>query len=265
MRETLPMKRGIALVVLTLSVGAVGTAFSQEAVDRRLPASSSGVVEIDNVVGSVKIRGWNRDEVHVTGTLGRRTRELQVEGGDDRTTIHVEIEKDERDVGPTDLVIQVPQGSRLEVETVSAKVDISEVDGDIRVSTVNGEVVSTAGARSLAVTTVNGTIRIDTNEALEDAHFNTVSGKIDVSADLSSQGRLGFETVSGTISLTLPRSISASFDLSTFSGNIVNDFGQEPVRKDKYLPAKELRFSLGGGGARISMQTLSGTIHLKAQ
>jgi DUF4097 and DUF4098 domain-containing protein YvlB len=259
------MRRGIILVVLTLSVGAIGSAIAQERVDRRQPASANGVVTIDNVLGSVTVKGWDRDEVQVTGTLGRRTQELQVEGSADHTTIHVEIDEDERDVGPTDLVIQVPQASRLEIETVSAKVDISGTDGDIRISTVSGEVVSAAGSRTVAITTVNGTIRLVTDQALEDAHFNTVSGKIDVTADLSSKGRLAFETVSGSIFLTLPRRISASFDVSTFSGNIQNDFGQEPVRKDKYLPAKELRFSLGGGDARISMQTLSGTIHLKAQ
>jgi DUF4097 and DUF4098 domain-containing protein YvlB len=144
-------------------------------------------------------------------------------------------------------------------------VDISGVDGDLRISTVSGEVVSTSDSRTVAVSTVNGTIRLITDQALEDAHFNTVSGRIDVTADLSSRGRFGFETVSGPISLALPGGVSASFDVSTFSGDIRNDFGQEPVRKDKYLPAQELRFSLGGGDAKISMQTLSGTIHLKTR
>jgi hypothetical protein len=259
------MRRGFVLAVLTLTVGAVGPTIAQEAVDRRQPASRGGVVAIDNIAGSVTVKGWSRDEVHVTGTLGRGTKELQIDGSGDRTAIHVEIDKREDDVDPTDLVIHVPQGSRLEVETVSAKVDISDVDGDIRISTVSGEVVSTAASRSVTMSSVNATLRLVTEEALDDARFNTVSGLIDVTADLSSKGRFAFETVSGAISLSVPRGISASFDVSTFSGDIQNDFGQEPVRKDKYLPAKELRFSTGAGDARISMQTLSGKILLKAR
>ena len=38
-------------------------------VDRKVPASANGEVVISNVSGSVDVRGWDRDEVQVTGHL----------------------------------------------------------------------------------------------------------------------------------------------------------------------------------------------------
>jgi len=62
--------------------------------------------------------------------------------------------------------------------------------------------------------------------------------------------------------LTLPDSTSASFEISTFSGNIHSDFGGSVERTSRYTPGKRSEFSTGDGG-RVSVETFSGNVELK--
>jgi len=253
--------RKLATIALVLAA-AVGFTLAQEKIDKRVSAARDGVVTIENIAGSVTVTGWDRDEVEVTGTLGRGTRELVFKNSGNETTIRVELPEHARNVDGSDLMIQVPRSSRLEIEVVSANVSLSDVSGPIDVSSVSGEVEASGDVRSAEISTVSSTIRFRTNGLLENGEFNSVSGKIDVAADLDSSGRFKFETVSGAIDLRVPRNVSASFDISSFSGSIRNEFGPEPSRRNEHLPSQELRFSNGGGGARVSVETLSGPVRL---
>src|SRR4029077_13336188 len=64
-RTRATMKTLIPILSLALAVPALG----QSRVDERRPAAADGVVEIDSAVGAVKVIGWNREEVQVTGAL----------------------------------------------------------------------------------------------------------------------------------------------------------------------------------------------------
>jgi len=63
--------------------------------------------------------------------------------------------------------------------------------------------------------------------------------------------------------LQVPADVSAAFDITTFNGEIENDFGQQPERTDKYVPGQELEFTNGSGAADISLNSLNGTIAIR--
>ena len=77
---------GLLGVVLAL---AAWPAIGQQHVDEKRPASATGTVEISNVSGLVKITGWDKAEVQVTGTLGRGTERLELSGSGNRTLVKV--------------------------------------------------------------------------------------------------------------------------------------------------------------------------------
>ena len=79
--------RFLAAAMLLLAAGVAG---AQEAVDARHAAAPDGVVQIENPAGGVKVVGWDRAEVAVTGTAGRGAEGVTVTGGGRRT--HVEVE-----------------------------------------------------------------------------------------------------------------------------------------------------------------------------
>jgi hypothetical protein len=78
-----------------------------EEVDRTLDAASDGRVHISNIAGSVTVNGWSRDQVEVTGELGRNVEELIFERDGDKITIKVKVPKKSGRGIESDLYVQL--------------------------------------------------------------------------------------------------------------------------------------------------------------
>ena len=124
-----------ALGVLPLACSA-----SENSVDRKVAADAKGEVLISNVSGTVDVRGWDRNEVQVTGQLDEDVERVDVETSSGRTVIKVILPKGSHDEGDAMLEIQVPRASSVEVSAVSADVSSKGVIGTQRLKTVSGEI-----------------------------------------------------------------------------------------------------------------------------
>ncbi len=270
---------------------------AQTRVEQSRPAAADALVEIENMSGSVKVTGWDKNEVAVTGTLGRRAEGLDFTGSGNR--IHIEVETHGSPHGVrSDLEISVPAGSRVKVEGFDANITVTGVTGTVYAETVNGSITQTGAAKEVELQSVNGSVEVAkaggriraesvngavtvrevsgeveastvngeltvTGGTFDRAHLEAVSGSVHFEGDLGKRAILEAETVSGSVELLLPASVSADFEASTFSGEIVNELGPAAPRKGRYSPEKELSFSTGSGGAKVVVNTLSGNIQLR--
>ncbi len=290
-------KRALPTLILCLLLP-LG-AFADQPVDRTIPATAGGTVEIENISGSITVEGWDRSEIHVSGTLGDDVEALKVETKGNRTLIKVKLpdgnHRGDKDFG-ADLVIQVPRDTGVRTQLVSSSATVSGVFGELELQTVSGTIKVQGEPRELELQTVSGDIHADVrtdeveletvnggvelkgnfrevriNAVSSDLHLDlgtveraavqTVSGNLVVSADPGPNARLEIQVHSGDVKLTLPGGLSADFDINTFSGDIENGFGPPAKRTSEYAPGKSLDFSTGGG-ARIEVQGFSGDIHL---
>lgn len=270
-----------------------------EEIDRTLDASAKGRVEIYNTAGSVEVEGWDTNKVRITGTLGREVDEFKFERDGDTVIVEVKAKKG-RSGGPnysSDIVLQVPRDSSLEIATVSADIDVEGVRGEQELQTVSGDIetqafdheieaesvsgdidivgdgkaaefdlVSVSGdivvedlAGSLDIEVVSGDIVI-AGGSFDRVDAETVNGDIDFKAVLRRGGKIDIETVNGSVDLEFVGDVSADFDIETFNGRIRNCFGPEAERVSKYAPGWELGFTEGSGEGRVSIETLNGSV-----
>ena len=256
------MKRLSALTLFML-LGFAGLVSAAE-VDRKISADADGTVDIEMISGEIRVIGGSGTEVHVTGTINERYETLEIDGSGKRTSIEVEIDDDRGSRGPSaDLTIRVPAGSDLSIETISSTVEIKDVRGEITVEVISGELTIEGDDLTVSAATVSGRIEI-LGGMLREADIETVSGSIRVEGELDRKGDFDFEIFSGDVTLLLPSSTSAEFDISTFSGTIDNDFGPGPTTSE-LLPSKSLSFSLGSGDASVSVESFQGNVRLKKQ
>lgn len=271
----------IPAVLAVLLAAWPAAAVPQGQVRETRTASPDMRLEVDEiVVGSVRITGWERNEMEVVGHLGRDVTSLQIEGGPDRFEISADWEDwDESDWDDdrrrtrnrdrdqdvdVELEIRVPHGASLEVETVTAPIRVSGVHGRIDLETVTGTIEYGGDSTYLSLATVTGSIEASAN-GLERGQFETVQGNITWSGALARQAQLSFETVGGNIELQLPADVSASFDVETMMGEIDTDFGVQAQRVSRWINTQELHFTAGDGSARVSIETLQGTVRLRRQ
>jgi DUF4097 and DUF4098 domain-containing protein YvlB len=289
------MKKLTALILML----AFAMPAAAEDVDRTLKASPDGEVDVSNIAGSVTISGWSRDEVEVTGTLGRNVKELVFERDGDTVNIQVKVPRRGGKGIESDLEIKVPQNSSLEVSTVSADIEISGTSGEQELSTVSGDIETETAGNDIAASAVSGDIEISGDKSSNETNVSTVSGDVtlfrgsgtvraeSVSGDvlidegifgradlgtvngevvfragLEKGGRFSAETVNGDIDVEFVGAVSAKIDIETFNGRIRNCFGPEAERTSKYTPGWELSFTEGDGDGRIDMSTMNGSLSI---
>jgi DUF4097 and DUF4098 domain-containing protein YvlB len=263
-------------------------------IDETSDAHPQGEVEISNVSGDIEVRGWDREQVQVTGTLGRGSERLVFDVDGRRTLIKVEVPNKSRNVESTELFVKVPEGSRVAVTGVSSDISVAGVRGAQRIQSVSGEIEvevfeedveakTVSGdfdvtghdqTALLTLTTVSGDGRVENirgelvvqsvtgsldiaSSELDRARLRTTNGDIDLRTGLAKGARFDMEAINGDLRLDILGSPDAEFDIETFNGSIDNAFGPDPVRTSKYAPGRELRFTHGEGNARIRIKTLS--------
>lgn len=268
-------------------------------VNRTIDAAPAGLVTIDNTAGSIDVRGWSRNQVEVSGELGRDVDELVLERKGDSITVRVESRgRNNRQVS-SDLTVRVPERSAVNVSGVSTDIDVRGVRGQLRLSSISGDIGSETFEADIDVETVSGDVRVKGSEMQANSRFSSVSGDIDVerlagvinvssvsgdvtisggwfervsaqttSGDidyrsrLAGEGRMDVETINGDLDLLLGGEVSATFDIESFNGDIRNCFGPEPTRTSRYAPGRELKFTEGGGAGRVTVRSLNGDLRL---
>jgi DUF4097 and DUF4098 domain-containing protein YvlB len=282
---------------LLAALAAGPVALAGTPIEERAPADPAGQVEVSNTAGSVVITTWPRNEVEVTGTLGEGTERLEFSSSGKLTRVKVVLPRQSGRVQGTELVLKVPAGSGLAVNTVSADVSAAGVRGSQRLLSVSGNIRTEAAAEDVECKTVSGNVKVtgsgqpglltvttvsgdaDLSRVAGEVNGNTVSGSFAVamgdttrsrlrstSGDLGLRGRLApdaridFESISGNVRLDLEGPVGAEFDVSSFNGDIRNCFGPQPVRTSEYAPGRELRFREGAGTGRVRIKTLNGDI-----
>jgi len=293
-----PLTAARTLAVLAL-LAAGPAALAGTPINERKPADPAGQVEISNTAGLVEVTGWTRSEIEVTGELGDGVERLEFSQSGQLTRIKVIMPNRSSRVESTDLIVKIPQGSSLFVNTVSADVSSRSVRGSQRLQSVSGDIETEAAAEDIECRTVSGDVVVNgtgqkglltvttvSGDAIlsrvgGEVNGNTVSGNFAISAgdtsrsrlrstsgDLGLKGkldadaRIDFESISGDVRLDLLAPVGAEFEISSFNGEIRNCFGPKAVRTSQYAPGTELRFREGQGTARVRVKTLNGDISI---
>lgn len=254
------------------------------------PADADTRVEIHNHSGSVTVIGWDKNEVEIS----RGAEGVDVKGTEHRIQINPRLLAHHS----RELEVRVPSGSHVEIHGQSTEVKVSGVGGFVNVNVVSGDVRVEGPSQSVDVNSVGGDIEVVNSakkthagsvsgnvvlkglsgeldassvsgelqvsaKVIDVGHLETVSGNLQFKGDLSTKGTLDVESVSGDVELAFGPSTGADFHASSFSGDIVNELGPEARTTGRWTHSKELTFSVGAGGARVSAKSLSGSISFR--
>ena len=293
--RTLLMRSTLALACLAALPALAGTP-----IDQTRPLDPRGRIEIENLKGRVEVRAWDRQEVKVTGTLGDGVEKFSMDG--DRRNLRIEVKYPSRSgrTEPTVLIVQVPILADLEIETVSADIDvhgiasrelslesvsgdiaangaprearIESVSGDIRlvlnsgdvsVDTVSGE-LSLQGRLNgeVSMESVSGNLRLDNlGERMRSLSAGTVSGDMDLKLALQEGGEIRTESVSGDLLLRLPRDVSCEVSGESFSGELSAPGAK--IEREEFGPGSSFQTRYGAGKGDVRIETFSGDATLR--
>jgi hypothetical protein len=245
------------IAVLLISVCGAPVFADGKPVDETLPASAKGHVEISVVRGDLEVRGWDKDEIHVVGTLDEQMTEFVFDVDTDSAIIAVRVPMNTNhwccDEG-ANLVIYVPEGSQVNVSSVSTDVRSHDVKGGLDVGGVSGDVDLENVGERVTVSSVSGDV--DVNGARGRVRLKSVSGDVH---GVNIEGPMNIHSVSGALML---RGVAGDVDVKTVSGDIdVQQLSFNELRGSSISGNIEVGGEVFAGGM-IECDTISGNIRL---
>ena len=238
---------GLLLGVTFLAPSCFG--ITQE-ITKTYPLHPDGSFELNNVNGTVRIEGWDKDEVEVRAVKTTPDREslldlvaIDVEAKPGALSVSTRYPQQEGVEVAVDYIIHVPRHVQLS--------HVSNINGTLRIYS----------SESLGeLHTVNGNIEV--YESSGNMHAHTTNGNI--YAELKNAGDArgaSAETTNGSVLLAIPVDLPAELEARCMNGSFFSDLPM--VMRGAVQPRTVLGI-LGHGGAPIHLGTVNGTIRVVA-
>ncbi|MDQ6831101.1 MAG: DUF4097 domain-containing protein [Gemmatimonadota bacterium] len=231
--------------------------------DKSLPSGSN--IAVHNIDGDVTVVPSSSGKVEVLGAKsGRDTSDVYAEVHETRDGIvicvmwrhargtcdeegynshsrHGDWNSDDAS-GSMDLEVRIPAGMRVSAGSVSGNVHVTGAEGDLRVHSVSGDVqVESSRATSFVASSVSGDVSVK-------------------ATSLTGSGRLSAKSVSGNITLELPKDFAADVRMTTVSGDLQSDF---PMTLEGRQTRRGLEGKIGSGGRDLQLSTVSGNVRIR--
>lgn len=273
---------------------------AQQKVEVRRLAARDVSVRVNGAFGSLRIVGWNRDSVVLTGSLPKGARlDGGVGGTADQPSRGAKfyVEQPAGEATGT-LELQVPAGAtvwakagnaRIEVRGISGGLDLNIVGGAItvngdprelniesmdgavqvegspawmRVKTATGDVTVRGSSQDAGFTTVGGTLTLR-DGTYERVRIEAVTGNVLFAAGLARAGNLTIDSHSGAIDLVLAPKASLDIEATTIAGSILNQVTSRRPTPGREGRGEDLTLNLGAGDARATLRSFKGRIGLR--
>jgi DUF4097 and DUF4098 domain-containing protein YvlB len=226
----------------------IGTTAAAQDFQKTYRIGAGSQIRIANISGDVIVTGYDGDAIIVTGIKKGRDRdqvEIEDKSGSSSVDVGVRYPKRCNCEASVRFEVQVPR-------SISYEETFGSVSGDVHVTGVTGHLHASAVSGDVHIKDVSGSVSA-----------TAVSGDVNVEiARLEGAEDMKFSTVSGDVTLSLPASLDADVDMSSFSGSIKTDFPVE-VRSEKFGSRNWARGKLGDGSRRLRISTVSGDVNMR--
>jgi Toastrack DUF4097 len=246
----LPSAAGILLALAAVLCLALPGFADEQVFEQTYPLPSGGQFVLQNVNGSVRVEGWDRNEVDVRAVKTSQSDprdlslvKIQVESHPGEVDVHTLYPDGEDAEVAVEYVVHVPYRVLLHsIGTVNGSVSVHGVQGAGELRSVNGNVEVLDSSGRFSARTTNGNLHLELCSLTDDT------------------APMNLETVNGSVTLGLPSNASADLNVRNMNGDVSSDV---PVTSTGMLPgARAFHGKLGHGGGPISLRTVNGGIRL---
>lgn len=272
---------------------------AQQKVDVRRAVTRDVYVRLNGAFSSLKVTGWEKDSVVMTGSLPKGSRlepAMAGSSGPPVSGLKFYVEGSSGSAASGSLELFVPAGATVWAKSGSAAIDVTGITGGLdlnivggaitvsgnprelniesmdgsvtvmgaptwmRAKTASGDVTIRGSCTDLGITTVSGTVQIREG-SFERARIESVTGSVTFGAGLARAGSLLIDSHSGAIELLIGKA-SVDIEATTITGSITNGLTTRRPTPGREGRGEELTLSLGIGEARATLRSFKGNIRL---
>ncbi len=267
-------------------------AATMQQTDTTVTVRPNARLELENFGGSISVKTWERNQVRVHATHGRRD---WVEVSATPSIVRIEANSKIGMAHTVDYEITVPASMSVDLSGTYTSIEVQGVQGEIACETVKGDVIVTGGSGRIRLESVEGKIvlnnargRVDASTVNQGVHLTDVIGDVTVETvngaivlERVQAGAVDAATVNGTIVydgtlrdggdyvlsthnggiwVVVPNNANATVSVSTFNGKLDSSFN---VNVKEMANRKRFNFVIGNGSARLDLETFGGDVRLR--
>jgi hypothetical protein len=216
----------------------------------RLPVRATYAVDAGQN-GGVTVIGWGRDEVLLRARIQSHGRsESRARTLMERVRIRTDgvirgdvsdVDDRDRDDWSISFELYVPRRTDLDLSTLNGGIRVEEVEGSLRFSAVNGGIHLTDVGGDVRGSTQNGGLHVE------------------LGGERWRGNGLDVRTQNGGVHLAIPRDYSANLVTGTQNGGMRIDF---PITVNGYV-SRRIETRLGDGGATVRAVTTNGGVQVR--
>jgi DUF4097 and DUF4098 domain-containing protein YvlB len=233
------------LLILLIAWSGLYAADFEQKIDRSFQLPAGGSIELANINGEIEITTGGGTAVDIRAVKSSDHKgeienvDVVFEAGKDTLKVYVKYSK-QNARAKVDFTVAIPEKlARALFKSINGKIDCSGKFADLTLKTVNG--------------------KIDFAGEFRNAVLETVNGSIELSQEPLLSGDLKAETVNGAVSIELNRKSAFAIEGQTINGSMDNEFGLEVER---HLVGKSMNGKVNGGGYKVSVETVNGSIDI---
>ncbi len=148
----------------------------------------------------------------------------------------------------------------VDCESVSGDLKVRKVEGGADLKTVSGDILLENSRGDVEAEVVSGDIELIDISGAEEVAAKSVNGNVKYVGNFSPDGSYSISSLSGDVTLLIPGDSAFELYAKTFSGDLNTDF---EIAMSGKVSKKELRGTVNGGGAELTVKTFSGNVYLK--
>ena len=294
--------RRVAMITAAAALALPAVAHAQRdgrsRLDTTFAFSKGGSVELRVISGNIIVTGWTRPEVKITASVEQGAIESVITS----SRVSLDSRMSRFGNGEARFELMVPIGTQVQTGTISGDTRVNATAGEVQITSTSGDIEVIDATNRVTVQTVSGSVRasklrgrtriettsgdLEIDDVIGELTAHTVSGEIvmqhmqltqlvtettsgDVtySGSIDPRGSYELSAHSGDVRLEIPANTSAKFDLQTFNGKISSRF---PITiapgfsadRTNFRNTRKMQFTIGGGGAHITIETFSGDISI---
>jgi DUF4097 and DUF4098 domain-containing protein YvlB len=260
--------------------------------DRTVPISRGSRLVLNNDLGEVVIRTWDKDAIRLRAAHGARTT-IDLETNSNIVTVRARVAGPSRAI---DYEITAPSWLPMRITGQGAYIGIEGAQNEVFAETVRGDIVIRGGAGTVTAKSIHGEIiienakgRVNANSVNEAIHVSGTTGEVtaettngdirltkvdarflDVSSvngdvlfegTISGGAQLKFVTHNGDITLVVPEDTGATFTVRTYNGEFQSNLPTKVVGEIRR--GRRATHTLGNGSANVDLESFGGTIRLR--
>lgn len=288
---------GVALIVAAPTAPA-----QQQKVLLGHAVTPTASVRLFATVGAVRVIGWDRDSLELSGMVARGSHAEMSAGSPTGASKGVKMFVE----APAELAqregvltLRVPRGARVWLKTGSADLEVTGVTGGLDLNVVGGAITVHGNPRELRAESMDGTVTVDgapewmrlktatgnitlrggqdvgastisgtihsAGGEVERAKLETTTGSIVFATDLARGASVELETHSGPIDVQFAKRADAEVDAATITGTIVNHWTRTRAVAGREGRGMTLVTTSGLSSGRVVVRSFKGAVRLRVR